>query len=1031
MSRSYKLFDNDSDEEDIQRHSKDQNPKKPATSFIEILSKKRHIHGVESIKSSSLLQPSTVSINRDYNRFPGGPASQSSVFKEVISSDSEDNDCITQTAIRSQTKIQASAAEANSRARMEAKSRTDGVHATSVYTALPASLTQGNPAAKVKQDEQAFHQLPVPRKHKINEQSAQGQKQMTQREVSPGIEDTAADATEEEHGIEQDASSEHPSLFNRNDIHEVLNEPLALEPIDFYSLPSPFVNHPCNARLLPHQREGIKWLWNRLATKQGGILADDMGMGKTVMVTVFLNRERLRSDCMSGPPPCLIIVPLSVLGSWMSHLKDWGHFLVEVLRKDAGSSLAERSTAIGDKMQRKRVEVVLTTYEAICNNDTKSLLHGSYEWSTVFYDEGHRLKNIKTRAYQAALSIKSCIRVALTGTAFQNNFKELFAVLNLVTNEKFCSWEIYKEKNSEIVQAKAEEALLENDRIIKKYVLRRTKDDDDIDLGLKMKHEFCVLSALKPIQWEIYEYLLTLPDFENCRRARESCPLHPHVTERMNCCAPYNEIDPRAMVWIQQHREGCECQKCPTCVIFPILHKLRSVYNDPALLQSGYNEGYSPNDLSKTIKRRDFMQNALNGTDFMEKLGGVERPRELDLFHENRNRSVLIFSESTRMLDLIEIQLKHGYGRLSYMRLDGNTPQESRESMCKKFNGSSERVDVFIISSKAGGLGLNLTGATRVIHFDINWNPTVDQQAQDRAYRIGQGENVEVYRLIAKGTLEELIYLRQCYKMSMQRTVMEKQLKLDQVFEGIQGETHGELFGIANMMQLVRYSLSEAILEQNAGQQTDAGEQKGSLDATDGSEDEDAVDADAVIASIRQRTQREIKDKKEAECDVQCVSASALTSGLSRLDNIGEDQARKLAAQVFGVAPHVVPKVSTDESVDRRTDEFALSKHLATREGITANAASGSSSNEGKNNSKNIHKNSSSSNSSASSKNSKRKLVHPASSATSPEGEEGELGNLHLPVKVGRRTIPKNITQGSKGARGGLGRPVYTKSADV
>lgn len=166
---------------------------------------------------------------------------------------------------------------------------------------------------------------------------------------------------------------------------------------------------------------------------------------------------------------------------------------------------------------------------------------------------------------------------------------------------------------------------------------------------------------------------------------------------------------------------------------------------------------------------------------------------------EKRRQKTLIFSRSTRMLDIIQLFLITKAVR--YSRLDGNTKVEERLKMVNEFNSDDSDMTVFLISTRAGGVGLNLQSATNVVIFDPSWNPAHDCQAQDRAYRIGQTKDVQVYRLITLGTIEEMIYVRQIYKQQLSDTTL-KGSNAPRYFEGVQGnpQQRGELFGIANLI---------------------------------------------------------------------------------------------------------------------------------------------------------------------------------------------------------------------------------------
>lgn len=231
----------------------------------------------------------------------------------------------------------------------------------------------------------------------------------------------------------------------------------------------------------------------------------------------------------------------------------------------------------------------------------------------------------------------------------------------------------------------------------------------------------------------------------------------------------------RAVIWHHLHRDGEPCGRCPVkCMALSVMRTLIEVATHPGLLQIPPQYAAESPDNPEHVKfKREFLSKAVP-LHILEGLGGiVGRSRFTDgilseeqsgkmitlkqllgIFCEKRREKVLVFSQWTRMLDIIEAYVKCK-GSWSYRRLDGDTAQKDRQRLVDEFNNNAS-IMLFLLSTKAGGLGLNLKAASKVIVFDMNWNPTSDQQAQDRSYRYGQTERVTVYRLVAKGTIEEV-----------------------------------------------------------------------------------------------------------------------------------------------------------------------------------------------------------------------------------------------------------------------------------
>lgn len=261
-------------------------------------------------------------------------------------------------------------------------------------------------------------------------------------------------------------------------------------------------------------------------------------------------------------------------------------------------------------------------------------------------------------------------------------------------------------------------------------------------------------------------------------------------TKRKECCyaAPIVEdedgeliIDPRAVLWKRQHPDNEQCERCPTCTLLPALSKLAKVCSHASLIQASLDpdmvEGEDEREKAKS--ELEFAKVAIS-QDILELVPGksyINKPTIMDDHcalsgkmkalavlldrYEKASDRVLLFSRSTQSLDFIE-RFTNEKGYVS-LRLDGNTSSKKRAVLVEQFQ-TDDKIFVFLISTLAGGLGLNLTAANRVVIYDVNWNPSHDDQAQDRAYRIGQTRDVHVTRLVAQGTLEEQQYTRQIYK---------------------------------------------------------------------------------------------------------------------------------------------------------------------------------------------------------------------------------------------------------------------------
>ncbi len=277
--------------------------------------------------------------------------------------------------------------------------------------------------------------------------------------------------------------------------------------------------------------------------------------------------------------------------------------------------------------------------------------------------------------------------------------------------------------------------------------------------------------------------------------------------------------------------------RCPACILLPCLDRLLKIASHPLLLQHNEHTSTAPSSSSAASAFLEAFP-----TSIIAQLGGTNRSHHLPTLYPllslsgkfqtlqnmlayfvGQRMKVLVFSTSTEVLSLIEILCKvKGY---TYQRLDGSTPYVQRQAMIDSYNKSNDGSKlVFLLSTRSGGLGINLTSATKVILYDLHWNPCMDIQAQDRAYRIGQSQIVHVYRLLSKGTIEEVIYMRQLYKQQLHRLVQQvdrKKVKRGR-FEGIEGskELHGELFGVHNLFQYNSGSHAAGLDDGQQGQQS-------------------------------------------------------------------------------------------------------------------------------------------------------------------------------------------------------------------
>ncbi|PWN51254.1 hypothetical protein IE53DRAFT_328772 [Violaceomyces palustris] len=587
-----------------------------------------------------------------------------------------------------------------------------------------------------------------------------------------------------------------------------------------------------NIFLRDYQRQGIRFFYQRYKENRGGLLGDDMGLGKTIQVIGFLaaimgkkghdeDDQRRMEAVRSGRLPsgrqksnrvwetALIICPSSVVDNWRSELDTWGYF-----------EHASVNTSAVREFERGRLDVLVTSHEMASNRiqDLEGL-----DLSCVVVDEVHKLKNPRSKLTLAMNRFRCRVRFGLTGTAIQNSYRELYTIADW-TNPGLLGSEVewVKEIEEPLKRGQRKDASPEQladsrtraDKLVKNvlplFFLRRTKDL--IKDQLPRKFDKIVFCPLTRTQLGVYRRILSEPEVDFMRKHADPCecgrtdegglPLR-----RQNCC---HRRDERGNKWNQNMLKYIYLlQKCSNHValVFPDPDDRRC--GDPEresryARQVEYVRMMFPEDWEdKRCNARNGMNEELCGK--WKVLAGLLRQWKKD------GDKVLVFSMNLRLLQFIEFfMVKEGY---DLRRLDGSTPQAKRQSLVNQFN-SDPSVFVFLISTTAGGTGLNLTAANKVVVFDPHWNPSHDLQAMDRAYRFGQTRDVNVYRLIGAGSLEECVYGRQIYKQQQMQIGYEA-TKERRYFEGVAGDKDnmGELFGCKNLFRIQETSTTKAIID--------------------------------------------------------------------------------------------------------------------------------------------------------------------------------------------------------------------------
>lgn len=494
--------------------------------------------------------------------------------------------------------------------------------------------------------------------------------------------------------------------------------------------------------LREHQREGVKFMYEcvmgmRDFDGQGAILADEMGLGKTLQTIALLWTLLKQNPICEGPheaspviKKALIVCPVTLMNNWRKEFRKWlGADRLGVYLFD------DNKKRITDFTEGKAYSVGIIGYEKL-RTVVEDLKKG-HGIDIVIADEGHRLKTANNKSAQAIRSLNTLRRVILSGTPIQNDLSEFFMMVDFVNPDLLGSFKTFtKEFEIPIVKsrqpsaskkdlAKGEAKSQKIASLTSNFILRRTTD---ILLDyLPSKTEYVLLCRPTVAQVSTYQHVLACPALQGVLGNAETLQL---------------------------------------------ITLLKKVCNSPSLLN-----GNALSDHSTAMSPLTSALLASVPSRFLRTNAGSTKLRVLDqLLHEishTTSEKVVLVSHYTSTLEILQSMLSS----LSYpyLRLDGATPSAKRQELVDRFNRSSaSECFAFLLSAKAGGFGLNLIGASRLVLFDIDWNPATDLQAMARIYRDGQKRPCVIYRFLMAGGLDEKIWQRQTMKLGLASDILDQ-----------------------------------------------------------------------------------------------------------------------------------------------------------------------------------------------------------------------------------------------------------------
>lgn len=641
--------------------------------------------------------------------------------------------------------------------------------------------------------------------------------------------------------------------------------------------------------MMKYQMEGLNWLYYKWFTQKNAILADEMGLGKTIQIIGFLATLVQDWNCF----PFLVVVPNSTCPNWRREIKRWAPGLRVVAfygNKDA-RDLAYRYEMFPENSKDLRCHVIVTSYDAAADDGCRKFFRG-VQWQGLIVDEGQRLKSEKTQLYGALGALKAPFKILLTGTPLQNNQRELFNLLQFLDDD-FNAEEL-AEEYAELDQEK----ITKLHDMIRPFFLRRTKAQ--VLTFLPPMAQIILPVSMSVLQKKVYRTILAKnPDLM------------------------------RAVFNAQQNLGKNEKGSLSN-----ILMQLRKCLCHPFV--------YSKSIEERSDSRSESHRSLVDASSKL-KLLEILLPKLQELGHR-----VLIFSQFLDMLDMVEDFLDGM--EMQYQRLDGQVSSLQKQKRIDEFNDPESSLFAFLLSTRAGGVGINLATADTVIILDPDFNPHQDIQALSRAHRIGQTKKVLCFQLVTRISAEEKIMQIGRKKLALDHVLIQE-MDADDANDSDLASVlrHGanELFGDSGEQDIVYDNASiDRLLDRSHMEDTQAGGDRsaetqfsharvwandsGALEESNMVESEEQAPDPGVWANI-------LKERERIAAEEAAAKAEAFGRGRRARTNVdyAGDKARE-EADGLDISPLKVPRKSknpNESDTDFQNEESEVDAESGAEEG--------------------------------------------------------------------------------------------------